>query len=327
MSANPVQSIVIDQYFEKPVADFLTKLGEFAETCGMPLAIVGGPVRDCLLGIPVRDIDFVVGGDALQFVRKILAEWNNLFPDSPEPSEGPGFSQFGTAKLRFPAYAALQFGGTSGDLDFASARKESYPRPGRAPQVQYPCSIEEDLSRRDFSVNAMAFRLLPDRKLRLLDPLEGEKDLLARELRVLHSQSFVDDPARLIRGLRFLVRFGFRFGLDTEFLFRDALAQRFLTTLTPQRRFDEFRKALREDKLEATLELFQEEAILEELHPQMVLSDEALRAAKMSLQREARVVGAMLRNVPDAEYEKLLKDWGLSRKLAAEFVEVRKDVA
>ncbi len=152
--------------------------------------LVGGPVRDLLLEHPSLDVDVVVEGDAIALAR--------------ETSDALGarvvtHRHFGTATVKTPGFA----------LDLATAREETYARPGALPTVR-PASILADLARRDFTVNAMALALNGDRRGDLLDPHGGRADLQAGLVRVLHADSFKDDPTRILRAARYETRLGFR---------------------------------------------------------------------------------------------------------------------
>jgi len=160
-----------------------------------PVYLVGGAVRDLLLGRAGADVDLVVEGDATALAGRLGAV----------PIE---HERFGTAKVRLDDH----------EVDVATARRESYPGPGALPVVEPADSIEEDLGRRDFTINAMALPLRPPSQL--IDPHGGEADLAAGLLRVLHPGSFVDDPTRALRAARYAARFDFRLEAETERLLR-----------------------------------------------------------------------------------------------------------
>lgn len=160
----------------------LAELRAAAERRGGGMWLVGGAVRDALLGAPVRDLDVVVGGDALAVARElgeVLAE----------------HERFGTAEI-------LAGGGR---VNLAAARTERYAHPGALPEVRLGATIEEDLRRRDFTVNAIAVALDDGRVVAWPG---ARDDLDARLLRVLHDASFADDPTRLHRMVRYAVRLG-----------------------------------------------------------------------------------------------------------------------
>ena len=168
----------------------ITRLAELAAERTSPLYIVGGRVRDLLLGRTATDLDLVVEGDALELVRALARD---------QGGEAVVHTRFGTATYRNGPLA----------FDLATARTESYSRPGVLPDVR-PGPIEEDLARRDFTVNAMALRLSPPNAGMLLDRFGGRQDMEDKLVRVLHDDSFVDDPTRIMRSIRYEQRLGFR---------------------------------------------------------------------------------------------------------------------
>jgi tRNA nucleotidyltransferase (CCA-adding enzyme) len=162
-----------------------------------PVYVVGGAVRDLLAGLGRADLDVVVEGDAAALAARLGAE----------PRE---HERFATAKVEFGGH----------EVDIASARSESYPHPGALPVVSPAAAIEADLGRRDFSVNAMAIPLSGEP--RLIDPHHGRADLEAGLLRVLHRESFADDPTRAIRAARYAARLGLELEPETAALLRAA---------------------------------------------------------------------------------------------------------
>ena len=167
----------------------ITRLADLAADRASPLYIVGGRVRDLLLERPAADLDLVVEGDALELVRALALD---------QGGEAIVHPRFGTATYR---NGTLRF-------DLATARTETYPRPGVLPDVR-PSPIEEDLARRDFTVNAMALRLSPPDAGTLLDRFGSRQDVEDGLIRVLHDDSFIDDPTRIMRAIRYEQRLGF----------------------------------------------------------------------------------------------------------------------
>jgi tRNA nucleotidyltransferase (CCA-adding enzyme) len=161
-----------------------------ARTRRLRIYLAGGAVRDLRLGRPIADVDLVVEADALGFAKDLASRLSGSLKEYP---------RFATATL------TLSEGST---LDVAATRTERYGRPGALPAVTTGVKIEEDLGRRDFTVNAMALELSPGR--RLVDPFGGEVDLERRNLRSLHGGSFLDDPTRALRAVRYANRLGFR---------------------------------------------------------------------------------------------------------------------
>jgi tRNA nucleotidyltransferase (CCA-adding enzyme) len=180
---------------------------------GDPVYLVGGAVRDLLLGRGRADIDLVVQGDAAAFAARLGAE-------------ADFHQRFGTAKVRLDGH----------ELDVAGARSETYAQPGALPTVRIGARLEDDLARRDFTINAMAIPLHGDPEL--IDPFGGEADLATKQLRVLHPRSFVDDPTRAIRAARYASRFDFELEPETADLLRRAN----LNTVSSDRRDAELRR-------------------------------------------------------------------------------------
>lgn len=159
------------------------ELARVRDVADDPVYLVGGAVRDLLLGRGRADIDLVVEGDAAGLAEKLGADVVS-------------HERFGTAKVRLDGH----------EVDIASARSESYPHPGALPVVEPSAELAADLRRRDFTINAMAIPLLGEP--RLIDPHGGQADLATGQLRVLHDSSFIDDPTRAIRAARYAARFG-----------------------------------------------------------------------------------------------------------------------
>jgi tRNA nucleotidyltransferase (CCA-adding enzyme) len=170
-----------------------------AVTAGEAVYLVGGSVRDLLLGRPRSDLDLVVVGDAGDLARRLGG--------GERPVE---HQRFATAKARLEGH----------EIDIASARSESYARPGALPDVEPAGTIEADLRRRDFTINAMALPLSDEPAL--VDPHGGRADLEAGVLRVLHPASFVDDPTRALRAARYAARFDFAPEAETRRLLDEA---------------------------------------------------------------------------------------------------------
>ncbi len=194
----------------------LRELGNLADESGERLYLVGGVVRDLLLKREIWDLDFTVEGDGVAFAQLVADRY------------GAGlavFERFSTARLTFPDGLKM---------DIATTRRESYAQPAVLPTVQ-PASIEEDLSRRDFTINAIAVQLNPRQFGRLLDPYGGRRDLQARAIRVLHAGSFQDDPTRIFRAIRFEQRFGFRLERTTVRLLAQAASTNLIRQLSGPR--------------------------------------------------------------------------------------------
>lgn len=247
----------IEKVCGAPTVQVLRRISDAANAMGVSTYLVGGMLRDALLGIPSFDLDIMVEGDAPAFAKFLHAEWAERFPDDPLPKKPSIYKHYGTAKLRFSEPLVGDMCG----IDFSSARTERYPVPGGKPEISAG-DIRSDLQRRDFSVNALAMRLTgcpstgspstgspstgspstgsPSGEL--IDLFDGQADLTVGQIRVLHEKSFLDDPARLIRAMRFCVRFKFVLEAVTQKLFFEAIENEYLKTLPTQRLAEEFRK-------------------------------------------------------------------------------------
>lgn len=179
------------------------------------LFYIGGVVRDELLGRESLDVDITYVGNAIEYCSK-FGEVVQVNPD------------FGTVKVAIPSHPSLCDThspiGTRGEVtvDFASTRSESYPKKGHLPVVEkIGCSLREDVMRRDFTINALAKSVTTGE---IVDYVGGLEDLKNKKLRVLHDESFIDDPTRIIRGLKFATRFGFELEEHTKKLQDEYLA-------------------------------------------------------------------------------------------------------
>ena len=202
---------------------------ELARHEGTRLFLVCGAVRDVLLGRPVADIDLAVEGDAIAFARRLAQSSGGRLT---------AHERFGTARLEMP-------GGTR--LDFASTRREAYEAPAALPSVS-PSGIEEDLGRRDFTINALALQIAPGPRPRLLDPFGGRRDLSRGVVRMLHARSPIDDPTRAFRAVRFATRFDFAIETETASWIRHALGAGVFERLSGDRLRREIQKIFSEDR-------------------------------------------------------------------------------
>ncbi len=181
----------------------------------LPLYVVGGVVRDLLLGVKNWDVDLVVEGNATALARRLAQRYGGHVRTHRD---------FGTAKWFLPeAGLPVKGEGLPRTLDLVTARTEYYTEPAALPTVA-ASSITQDLRRRDFTLNTLAIRLDGDHWGELLDLFNGEADLKAGLIRVLHALSFVEDPTRILRAVRFEQRFGFRLEARTEALLREGRA-------------------------------------------------------------------------------------------------------
>jgi tRNA nucleotidyltransferase (CCA-adding enzyme) len=237
----------MEQGLPQHLLAFLRLAGEVAQAEGQSLYLVGGAVRDLLLSRPNLDFDLVVEGDAPRLARQLARASGEKVVTHP---------RFGTAK----------FSRSDLSIDLVTARSESYPRPGALPEVK-PGTIWDDLSRRDFSINAMAIHLAPASYGQLFDPHRGKTDLVQRLIRILHPKSFIDDATRILRALRYEQRLGFDLEENTEKLLRQYKSM--LDTISGDRIRHEVELILEEKKAEQILNRAEELGVLQELHPSL----------------------------------------------------------
>lgn len=213
---HPIRRIALLNRMPARPRHLLRQIGRLADERGVSLYLVGGVVRDLLLKRENLDLDLTVEGDGIAFARLVADRY------------GAGlvvFERFATARLAFPDGLKM---------DMATTRRESYAQPALLPTVQQ-ASIEEDLSRRDFTINAIAIQLNPQQFGRLLDPCGGQHDLRTRTIRVLHAGSFQDDPTRIFRAIRFEQRFGFHLERTTVRLLAQAASRNLIQRLSGPR--------------------------------------------------------------------------------------------
>ncbi len=180
----------------------------------IPIYVVGGTLRDILLGFRVKDLDLVVETSVENFLKYIESL----------SKRGRLLKRFYTFKFTID-YSEIEH------VDIAIARKEVYPKPGALPLVE-PGTIVEDLYRRDFTINALAIPIYSDKKIGdIIDPLDGIKDLNEKKIRVLHDKSFIDDPTRIFRAIRFSIRLGFTIEPHTYGLIESAIKNGALRTV------------------------------------------------------------------------------------------------
>lgn len=240
----------------------LTQLGDLAAELGCGAWLVGGAVRDLLLGRDWEDLDVTVGGDAQYLGREAARRWGGTL----EVKHG-----FGTATWTLPGGA---------QVDLAGARQELYPGIAALPQVS-PAGLEEDLARRDFTVNALALALVPQGRGELVDQHGGLMDLESRLLRTLHPYSFFDDPTRILRGARFAARLEFELEPGTRSHWLGALEFGVLDRLGRERLGQELDRVLLEREHLVALRLLHELGVLR------AISDELRYDAAMELRLEA----------------------------------------
>ena len=235
----------IEQQLPAELVDFMRSAGEMAQGQGQSLYLVGGVVRDLLLGQTNLDLDLVVEGNAIDLARKLAEIKQAKITIHP---------RFGTAKLRWNKWS----------IDLATARSETYAKPGALPNVEAG-AIDSDLSRRDFTINTMAVHLNPAHYGELIDRHRGRDDLEQKIIRILHEKSFTDDATRIWRGLRYEQRLDFHLEPNTLKLLKRDIPM--LDTISGDRIRHELELILNEEYPEKVLRRAEELKVLDKLHP------------------------------------------------------------
>lgn len=238
---SPLGSIfqVSDEKIEKsPWKDILIELKNLTSQYDISIYAIGGFVRDLLLGYDNFDLDIVVEGDINSIISKMMDKWQGKI----RPHD-----QFGTCEIIFNGKR----------IDIATARIEYYEEPGSLPKVERS-SLWLDLKRRDFTINALAMSLNEENFGEIIDLYGGLEDLTRRELRVLHNLSFIEDPTRILRGIRLEVRLSFNFEEKTFKLLKEAIENGFLSRISKERLREEIMLILREPNPEKVLKRLEE---------------------------------------------------------------------
>jgi len=254
--------------------------------------LVGGPLRDLLLNRPALDFDIAVEGDAMALARELaerLSE-SSTKPRTARPEALAGRAAVTTLEPRIithPAFLTATIRAAGFHTDLLTARSETYARPVALPTVQ-PGTIRVDLLRRDFTINALALRLDGPEAGEVLDPTGGLVDLETHLVRALHQRSFYDDATRILRAVRYAMRFGFEIEPGTlKWLKRDVW---YLETISGARLHHEFARILDEDASEDILCRLHELGALAAIHP--ALRFETEHAAAFVRLRELNPTGA-----------------------------------
>ena len=229
----------------------IKKVAEAALKLNVEAFVVGGFVRDKLIGRDCKDIDIVCLGDAIELAKA----YQELLPSKPHLS---WFKNFGTAHLNVEGY----------DVEFVGARKESYLSHSRNPMVE-PGSLQDDQERRDFSINALAFSL-SDEQINIIDPFNGLKDLADGIIRTpaAPEKTFSDDTLRMMRAIRFASQLEFTIHPETWLGIIDA--SRRIKIISQERITDEFNKILLSKKPSVGLDLLFKSGLLKEIFPSLI---------------------------------------------------------
>jgi len=240
-------SSYLEEYLPEQFRQLVKLAQEKADESGQRLYLVGGVVRDILLGRPNFDLDLVVEGNALKLAQELAKVTHAKLTTH---------KHFGSAKLDYEDFS----------LDITTARRETYAKPGTLPTVTLG-TIKDDLLRRDFTINAMAISLNRDNYGELIDPYNGKQNLDGGLIRVLHNQSFTDDATRILRAIRYEQRLGFQIEPDTlQLLLRDIPM---LDTISSERIRYDLELILREETPEIILKRAHLLGVLQKMHPSL----------------------------------------------------------
>ncbi|MCP4747066.1 MAG: CBS domain-containing protein [Desulfobacteraceae bacterium] len=243
----------LSERLSNKILKILENAGRVAQDLSFKAFAIGGFVRDLFLYRANEDIDIVIEGDGIVFARTFAKQFDARIHTH---------KKFGTAVI------VLKDGFK---IDIATARLEYYKSPAALPDVQMS-SIKLDLFRRDFTINTLAIHLNPDKFGWLIDFFSAQKDLKGKAIRVLHNLSFVEDPTRVFRALRFEQRFGFSIGKLTASLIENAVKMDFFKRLSGKRVFSEIKQLMQEDNPVPAIERMKDYDLLKVIHPSINLN-------------------------------------------------------
>lgn len=251
-SSRGVQSLLREK-LPSSILDILKTAGKVAQEMGFSAYLVGGVVRDLLLAYENLDIDIVVEGDGIAFAQKLAARYQGRVK---------AHQKFGTAVVQLP---------DGRKFDIATARTEYYEHPGALPKVELG-SIKKDLYRRDFTINTLAIRLDERDFGILIDFFGGRRDIKEKTIRILHNLSFVEDPTRVFRAIRFEQRFNFRISRHTQSLIRNAVKMDLFHRLSGGRLYAELRLIFTEAEPIKSVRRMGELGLLRFIHADIAVS-------------------------------------------------------
>jgi len=315
-------SRLVAERFPRWIVQLLRRAGSLAVEMGFEVYLVGGAVRDLLLRIDNLDLDLVVEGNGIAFAQELGRR---------EGCKVGSHRKFNTATLFLPQGVVL---------DVATARMEYYDYPGALPKVEYS-SIKRDMARRDFTMNTLAISLNPNHFGVIMDFFGGQRDIKERVIRVLHNLSFVEDPTRVFRAIRFEQRFGFQMGKHTLYLIENAIKFNLFDRLAGDRVFKELQYMLNEPQAEKCINRLAEMDLLRFIHPKITNDD----FKRTLLGRIREVLNwydllflderyehwivyfcALVDTLDDAELEALCQRFGIQPGKRSAFIEDRREL-
>jgi len=244
----------LKERFPSEIYNLLKLSGEVAEEFGFSAYLVGGSVRDLLRSEENLDIDIVIEGDGISFAKTLGERLH---------AKVRSHQRFNTAQVITEKIK----------LDVATARTEYYESPAALPKVE-TSSMKKDLYRRDFTINTLAIKLNPKDFGLLIDFFGGQRDLREKAIRVLHNLSFIEDPTRAFRAVRFSERFGFKISKHTENLMKVAIKMNLFEKLSGPRLYEELLLALNETEPVKTLKRLSDYGLLKVIYPNLIFNEE-----------------------------------------------------
>jgi tRNA nucleotidyltransferase (CCA-adding enzyme) len=257
---------LLEKRLNRDQLQVLAQVQQAAAKAEVRLYLAGGAIRDLLGGFPIRDLDFCVEGPALKVVRQLDSRLFSVQSTDPDRRS-----------------AEVVYGGAV-TAEIAMCRRERYPKPGGKPEIE-PATIQDDLRRRDFTVNGIAVSLNPASRGLLLDPANGLADLERKELRALSIYSFQEDPVRLLRLARLAARLQYTIEEKTRSQFEAALASPLLDRIPPRVRLAELRRLAAEPDSAAAVKALADRELLAVFEPHLGKKLDLLLLAKLDKAR------------------------------------------
>ncbi|MGB9750005.1 MAG: CBS domain-containing protein [Caldisericia bacterium] len=262
----------------------IRKIGKVADKMKINAYLVGGFVRDIFLNKQTKDIDIVIEGDSIMFaqeLKKIFKINMHIYPD------------FKTATLNIDDLR----------IDIASSRREYYKEPASLPRVEMGGNIRDDLLRRDFTINTLAISINKNSFGNLIDLLNGFKDLKEKKIRVLHNLSFIDDPTRILRAVRYSAKLNFRIEKETRHLIKNTIKTGLFTDAKNTRIKEELFLILKDKKIALKgLKLLKNLGGLKLIHRKLILTNETIKKVEFAL----NISSELDENKKDYELELIL---------------------
>ncbi|BBJ28908.1 CBS domain-containing protein [Athalassotoga saccharophila] len=235
----------IENIISPKLLSILKDIGDFASSKKQKIYAVGGFVRDLIMSKESLDVDIAIEGDGIEFAKEFANQKKVRCLTYPE---------FGTATIKFNGIS----------IDIATTRTEYYEEPGTLPKVERS-NLRRDLYRRDFTINAMAMDLTPQNFGVIIDFFGGLEDIKRKEIRVLHTLSFIEDPTRILRALRYVGRFDYKLSPNTEILLLKAIKGGYLSSVSPSRIRAELERSMEEERAAQIFSLYQNYGIFSAL--------------------------------------------------------------